>query len=55
MKELTKIEEKSIYAGGGITTSLLNTFMRRFDLFTDLGRYFGSSIRRLINNNLCDF
>ncbi len=55
MKELTKLEEKTIYAGGGVTSSLLNTFMKGIDFFTDLGRYFGSSIRRMIGHNICDF
>ena len=55
MKELTKLEERNIFAGGGVTSSLLNTFMKGFDFFTDLGRYFGSSIRRMIGHNICDF
>lgn len=55
MKELTLKEEISTYAGAGITSTLLNTFLKGFNIFTDLGRYLGSSIRRIINDNLCDF
>lgn len=55
MKELSIKEEKSLYAGGGITSTFINAISKGLTVFADLGRYFGSSIRRIFNNNLCDF
>ena len=54
MKELSVKEKKEIYAGAGITATLINSVMKGINIFTDLGRYFGSSIRRIIENNLCN-
>jgi len=45
MKELTKEELKQI-SGGGISATLVNTFL-------DVGRSFGSAIRRMIEKNVC--
>ena len=54
MKELSIKEEKELYAGGGITTSFINAITRGFTAILDVGRYIGSSIRRIFNHNMCD-
>ncbi len=55
MKELTKKEEMKMYGGGGISSALLNALSKGVNVFTDLGRYLGSSLRRIFSNNLCDY
>ena len=54
MKELTNKEAKMYYAGGTISAALFNALSRGINVFTDLGRYLGSSLRRLFGNNLCE-
>ena len=46
-------ELKKIKAGASISTSLINSFIRGINSFLDIGRYFGSSIRRIFSNNSC--
>ncbi len=55
MKELSINEKKYIYGGGGITAAFINALSKGFDVFTDLGRYLGSSFRRIFNHDLCDY
>jgi len=55
MKELTIKEEKNYYGGGGISSAILNALSKSINVFTDLGRYLGSSLRRIFSNNLCDY
>lgn len=55
MKELSIKETKTLYGGGEISAALFNALSRGVNVFTDLGRYFGSSIRRIFSNNLCDY
>lgn len=55
MKELKKKETELIFGGAGITASLINALSKGFNFFSDLGRYLGSSIRRIFNNSYCDF
>ncbi len=52
MKELTKEELKQI-SGGGISATLVNAFIRGVNTFLDVGRSFGSAIRRMIEKNVC--
>ena len=52
MKQLTKEEMKNIKAQG-ISGTLFNSIIRGATLFVEAGRYFGSSIRRFVNGNLC--
>lgn len=52
MKELTKEEMKCIN-GNGLTGTLINAVRNGILSIVDIGRYFGSSIRRLIERNLC--
>ncbi len=54
MKELKVSETKKMYAGG-FSASLFGYILKGFNIFTDLGRYLGSSIRRIYDNNLCDY
>lgn len=54
MKELSIKEEKSLYAGGGITASFINAVTKGFNAILDVGRYLGSSIRRIFSRNMCD-
>jgi hypothetical protein len=54
MKELSIKESKMMY-GGNISATLFGYLLKGFNLFTDLGRYLGSSIRRIYDNNLCDY
>lgn len=55
MKELSVKEEKKYYGGGGISSTILNALSKSVNVFTDLGRYLGSSFRRIFSSNLCDF
>ena len=44
--------QKRMY-GGGISASLVSALWRGINIFTDLGRYFGSSLRRMTTRNVC--
>lgn len=55
MRELSKNEMKSIKGGGTISGSLFSALAKGFNVFVDMGRALGSSIRRLVSNNMCDF
>lgn len=54
MKEMTSKETKTLYAGG-LTSTMASVLLKGLNFFTDLGRYLGSSIRRIYDNNLCDY
>ena len=54
MRELTKEESMSLYAGG-ITSTILNAIVKGIGVVADLGRTLGSAIRRLFDNKLCDY
>ena len=51
--KLTNNELKSIVAGTSISYSLINSFLKGVNTFIDIGRYLGSSIRRLIEGSIC--
>ena len=53
MKELSLKEEKTYYAGGGITASLFNSIVNGFNAVLDAGRYLGSALRRIFTGNMC--
>ena len=55
MKELSCKEEKEIYCGGTISSTLVNVFLKGINIFSDLGRNLGSSLRRLFSHDMCDF
>ena len=52
MNRLDINKQKKLY-GGGISASFVSAILRGFNIFTDLGRYFGSSMRRLATKNIC--
>lgn len=52
MKDLTKEELKQI-CGGAISATLVNAFIRGVNTFLDVGRSFGSAIRRMLEKNVC--
>ena len=54
MRELSKKESMELY-GGGITAALFNAFTKGFSIFVDIGRFLGSSIRRIFDSKLCDY
>lgn len=55
LKEISVKDAKKMYGGGGISSALISALSRGVTVFTDLGRYLGSSLRRIFSNNLCDY
>ena len=53
MIKLKQRELKKIKAGATFSASLINALVRGINSFLDVGRYFGSSIRRFIGGNSC--
>lgn len=53
MNKLNKHELVEIKAGATISGTLFNAIARGVTVFTDLGRYLGSAIRRLTSKNYC--
>ncbi len=54
MRELTKNEMKNIN-GSGLSAALINAINKGILSIVDIGRYLGSSIRRLVNGNMCRY
>lgn len=54
MRKLSINEMKEISAGG-LAGTVISAFNRCFSVFTDIGRYLGSSVRRIITRNYCGF
>ena len=54
MQKLNENQMKSIKAGG-VTGTLLSAILRGANIFIDVGRSFGSAIRRISSKNLCGF
>lgn len=52
MKKLNTNEMKKINAGA-LNGTLLNAILRGANIFIDVGRCFGSAIRRIISRNMC--
>lgn len=52
MKKLSTNQMKQIKAGA-INGTLLNAILRGANIFIDVGRNFGSAIRRMTSGNLC--
>ena len=50
---LIDIKTQQKMYGGGISAALASVLMKGINVFTDLGRYFGSSLRRLTTRNIC--
>ncbi|HOZ54411.1 MAG TPA: hypothetical protein PKY25_03700 [Bacilli bacterium] len=53
MNKLNKNELTEIKAGASISGTLFNAIARGVTVFTDLGRYLGSAIRRISSKNYC--
>ncbi len=51
--KLKNKELKEIKAGASLSATLINSLIKGFNSFMDIGRYLGSSIRRLIGGNAC--
>lgn len=51
--KLNNNELKMIEAGASITGTLINSLIKGFNSFLDIGRYFGSSIRRWVSKSSC--
>lgn len=54
MKSLTN-EELLIIRGGFVSGSLVNAFARGINSLLELGRSFGTAIRRINDNKLCRY
>lgn len=51
--ELNKKELLKVYGGAGVTAAMLNGFARTISTIVEVGRSFGSAIRRLYSGNVC--
>ena len=51
---LNNRELKQVMGGGKISATLINYIIKGFNSFLDMGRYLGSSIRRISSKNMCD-
>lgn len=51
--KLTNKELKMIVGGATISGTLINSIIKGVNSILDIGRYFGSSIRRLVGKNAC--
>lgn len=54
MRRLKEEEMKKIN-GSGLTGTLISAVKNGILSITDIGRYFGSAIRRIIEGNLCKY
>ena len=54
MQKLTKEDMRKIRAGA-VSASWISAIWKGLNVFTDLGRYLGSSIRRAIDGNFCKY
>ena len=52
MKKLNEEKMKTIKAGA-LNGTLLNAILRGANIFIDVGRCFGSAIRRITSRNMC--
>ena len=52
MKKLNENQMKNINAGA-LSGTLLNAILRAANIFVDVGRCFGSAIRRITSRNMC--
>lgn len=50
--KLTNNELKHIKAGA-MSASIINSLVRGFNSFMDIGRYLGGGVRRLFTGNIC--
>jgi len=50
---IRKEELINIYGGASLSGTLLNSIIKGVNAFLDLGRSFGSALRRIFSNNIC--
>lgn len=53
MEELTNKELNNIIGGSIISATLINSVVRGAELLLELGRSFGTSVRRFFSKNYC--
>ncbi len=51
--KLSNKELKCVKAGAAISSTLINSLIKGINSFLDIGRYLGSSIRRMVSGNSC--
>lgn len=51
--KLSNMEAKQIKAGASFSATLINALVKGINSLLDVGRYFGSSIRRIVGKNNC--
>ena len=52
-KKLTRYELENIFGGFAITPSIVTAALSSFKILYEIGQNFGTSIRRIVLNNLC--
>lgn len=52
MKELTN-KELNLVIGGAISGAIISSIIRGVSVILELGRSFGSAVRRMITKNYC--
>ncbi len=53
--KLDKEQLQNIRGGINITGTMVSSFVRILDIFLDVGRSFGSAIRRIKDHNACPY
>lgn len=53
MKELTKNELKNINGEGSVTAAMVSAIIKGVSSLLDIGRYLGSSLRRVVSKKNC--
>lgn len=51
--KLNEMELKNINGGGFITSTFISSIARAIDSIADLGRSFGTAIRRITSKKIC--
>lgn len=54
MKELSEEELKKVVGGLDLNAGILNSFVRAFEIILEIGRSFGTSIRRISGSSICE-
>lgn len=53
MKELSKNEMLEVTGSGDITSTIVSTYIKCFGQIYEIGKSFGSAIRRLVTGKIC--
>ncbi|MBQ4634425.1 MAG: hypothetical protein IJB71_03660 [Bacilli bacterium] len=53
MKNLSKVETQKIIAGASLSGTLISAITKAYNAILDLGRAFGSTIRRIVSKKSC--